>query len=944
MQETVEEVVAERRHKVAEEETSVRVDVADTEEVEKIENTPGIVVDTETSTVIAKADSIPEEWMVTRDAKTKKITVDTAADLVTNTDTRMLKTDTEEMQSLPEEIMGIPRLAINVFGLQLDECKIFRHVVQMNLLDNNKAHNLTTMKSSVRGNRVSKQKDNFLLLDHLLEKWTEKTGQVKKAQFAYDGAQTLFTLEKINMTVEIPNKEALLISGISEFLIGSLNFLKCGITISCMLDQDKPSFQQTNLQEWSDPRFNGYLDIVTSQSAIRSGKYLSQSKGFFVLTDSMKQNQGWYVSAMAVHKSCRVVGQNVPTPILELDPTSTQYYAPMPVNEILRRAFPQDFSSRGINHPSGRLQLNVKLLLKDLKCNKYFVESGTWGTNTIAIRDIDYNAPNVPEYRQRYPDLEFPLLPAAVYGTDRFLIPLEYLKAIPYQSIDRRVLEKFEMILHFKKFGFNDEIMKAFAVQVCNDPFSQISYIDGERVSKPNIAYAKQVHVDDQKRDWKPVDKQFSDPAIIDHLVFVLVVGYSRNFVADRSDFEFVANEFLKRCEQKGMKIASRAFKCHNGVRGCDEFLKRVFDDLSRNPKYDSSTALPFVFLASDDIPNIHECLKYYERMADVPTQQVLLKTIRKIKCNVEENSQNGKKGFDFTLDNIVLKTNVKCGGLNYISIPEDIATWEKVSTFVMGMDVAHPDRGIQGSPSIVGLSCNSAENPFQFIGDFHYTLPRTEIIQDEILQNFTAHNVRKFAELRGFPKDLIIFRDGVSIGEESKAVREVEVIEKTIIEIAKEMGVVDYAPKVLAIVVKKRHHTRFYVERNDSEIQNPLPDTSVSGHISEYGKRQLFIQAFRPIQGTAKIPSFLIIRDDAKVSNDYISKLVCAVCSLHQIVNSPTSIPTPVFVAHEFAKRGSNMLKAYKYKKGNFNDDWFSLTKELSYSALERLSKMRIV
>ncbi|CAI2351211.1 unnamed protein product [Caenorhabditis sp. 36 PRJEB53466] len=860
-----------------------------------------------------------------------------------------------------------PRLAINIFGLQLSKRTIFRHVVQIKLFDQKtkKDYILTTMSARGRGSRASKQSDNFILLGQLLDKWNEKrTGSPERLIFAYDGAQSLFALEGICHSIEIPKEEALQIPGISDFLKDSINFLDGCIQISCDPDQEKASFNQTELNEWSDPRFYAYLDIVTSQSAIRSGKYLSQSKGLYVNTKYMeKLRVGWAVAAKGIHKGCRVVGTTAPLPILELDPQSTQYYAPIPLSDMLQLAFPRDFPHNRIITPNQRLQRAVKLLMKELKCNPYYEDLANWATNTIIITDIDYNAPRDTEYREKYPNLKYPLLPAAICGIGprKRMMPLEYLKVLPFQSIDRRVLEEFELTPranapeerwktlqnHYEEFGFNDEVMTAFGVTICNDPFSNISYIDGERVAKPNIAYADPVHVDDEKRDWKAQDKKFSTPAKIDRLVLVLAAGYSRNFDAEKKAVEFVARAFMQRCKDKGMQIVDFDFKYHEGERDCETFLTSIFKDLYTHPKYNSPSFMPFVLFVSDDIPNIHECLKFEERIVDIPTQHVLLKNIRKIRDNMEKKSQGGRRAYDLTLDNIVMKANVKCGGLNYIAIPKDIACWESVSTFVMGMDVAHPDRVAvrEGSPSTVGLSCNSAESPYQFIGDFHYTEPRREAIQDQILRHFTAQNVRSFAELRGFPKKIIIFRDGVSFGEESEALREVQVIESTIIEAARDQGVFDYAPKVLAVVVKKRHHTRFYGKGGyqGSQPTNPLPDTSVGGEIAEYGKRQIFIQAFRPVQGTAKVPSFLIIRDDENVSDDHISKLVCAVCSLHQLVNSPTSIPTPVYVAHEFAKRGTSMLKAYKYKRGDLIDDWFTLTNALSYSTLDRLSRMRV-
>ncbi|CAI5450084.1 unnamed protein product [Caenorhabditis angaria] len=868
------------------------------------------------------------------------------------------------------------QLSLNIFGIGLEEREIFRHVVQIKLVDhkNKKDFILTTMSSRGRGNRASKQRDNFILTNRVLDHFIAENKKIKpdrdtKLPVAYDGAQTLFALEPIAAAIEISNEDALQIPGISNFLVDSLKFLNGVIEVTCDPDLDKPSFNQIDFKEWEDPRFYGYLDIVTSQGAIKSGKYLSQSKGLYVNTQYMMNlKNGWAVGAKGVHKGCRIVGQaGSPLPILELDPQSTQYYAPITLAELLLKAFPRDFSEdprRGPTNPNSKIIRAAKTLFRDLKCNPFYSDLNDWATNTIIVSDLDYAAPTNAEYAEKHEKLKYPHFPAALcgIGPNKRRYPLEKLRILPYQSIDRRVLEEFDLTPranapnerwadlqnHFVEFQFNDEIMDTFGVRLCNDPFENISEIAGDRVDKPAISYANPVHVDDAKRDWRARDDPFSTPSNIDYLVVVLIVGYTRNFQMDCDATKFFANEFVKRCKEKGMKIARSEFQSLNSDQKAESFLTYVFSEMVNNPQYSKSSFKPFVLLISDDVPNIHECLKFEERMSDVPTQHVLLKNIRKISSTLDTQIKQRRKPFDLTLDNIVMKANIKSGGLNYkADIPRDLACWDEVPTFVIGLDVAHPDKMSvrDGNPSTVGLSCNSAESPYTFIGDFAYTTARKEAIDDEILRSFTARNVKQFAEARGFPKKIIIFRDGVSFGEEIEAEREAEIIQQTIISMAHEAGVRNYKPSVLAVVVKKRHHTRFYGRGGNGGNQptNPLPDTAVCGDIAEYGKRQIFIQAFRPVQGTAKVPSFLVIRDDEEVTDEHISKLVCAVCSLHQYVNSPTSIPTPVFVAHELAKRGTGLFKAYKFKNGEIEQDWPMLTRVLSYSTQERLSKIRV-
>lgn len=51
----------------------------------------------------------------------------------------------------------------------------------------------------------------------------------------------------------------------------------------------------------------------------------------------------------------------------------------------------------------------------------------------------------------------FPYMPAALVGTGQRerRMPLEYLRALPYQSIDRRVLEVFELTVSKIQFEKN---------------------------------------------------------------------------------------------------------------------------------------------------------------------------------------------------------------------------------------------------------------------------------------------------------------------------------------------------------------------------------------------------------------------------------------------------------------------------------------------------------
>ncbi|CAD6186081.1 unnamed protein product [Caenorhabditis auriculariae] len=840
-----------------------------------------------------------------------------------------------------------PNLVVNLFGIELKQKVIYRHLVHIKLFQPATATDfiLTTVSFKGRGNRVSKIIDNHLIARRMMEDFAKKDSRCIAAKrapaIAYDGGGLLFSTVPINVCVDLSTDEACAIPGLSNYLKDSLQFMEGSIVAFIKPDVDKPSF--CNETEWKDSRFCSYLDIVTSQYAVETGKYVSHSRGLYLHTQ-MKENSkvDWAYTAHGVHKSCRIVGVEKAMPVLELDPRTIQHFQPCTLDHLVLKVFGRIPQNRNVNMHS--FYQRMERFLRGLRCNPYYADIDKWATTTQMVTGIDHEAQKKKEYQQKFPNLRYPDLPAAICGTShRKIFPLEYLKILPYSTLDKQIVSEFDLIpkamppeerwrigaSHFAEFKFHNP--------------QRVSALKGERVDAPAVKYAaRQVRVDDEKRDWKPFDAKFVEAGRIDYFVTVIILSQSRNPALDQKMTSNVMERFFRRCAERGLGIRENIIRCYDpqNRQNPADFLTIVFADVLDHIR--GRSIEPFVFLVSDDVPNIHEFLKFEERISDIPTQHVLIKSIR----SINDTLMKGK--MSQTMENIILKTNVKAGGINYIAdIPDQLASWNHEPPFVIGLDVSHPDKPVfrDRVPSTVGLSCNSGDSSYTFIGDFAFTTPRRESVDPVILRKFVTDNFRKFVRVRGFPKRVYIFRDGVSCGEESEAVIETNVISDAIVEAAEEEGARGYAPLVLSIVVKKRHNTRFYLNRNN-QPKNPLADTAVGGIVAEYGKRQIFIQAFRPIQGTAKIPSFLVIRDDENIDDEYLTKMVCAICSLHQIVNAPTSIPTPVFVSHEFAKRGSDLLRAYKLKTNQLSEenDLTSLTAQLSYSACTRLSKIRVV
>ena len=61
--------------------------------------------------------------------------------------------------------------------------------------------------------------------------------------------------------------------------------------------------------------------------------------------------------------------------------------------------------------------------------------------------------------------------------------------------------------------------------------------------------------------------------------------------------------------------------------------------------------------------------------------------------------------------------------------------------------------------------------------------------------------------------------------------------------------------------------------------------------------------------QGTAKVPKYTVIVDDSSFSMDELEMMTYGLCYCHQIVNLPTSVPTPLYVATRYAERSRRII-----------------------------------
>lgn len=279
---------------------------------------------------------------------------------------------------------------------------------------------------------------------------------------------------------------------------------------------------------------------------------------------------------------------------------------------------------------------------------------------------------------------------------------------------------------------------------------------------------------------------------------------------------------------------------------------------------------------------------------------------------------------------NISLKFNLKAGGTNQIIDPARLGVVGEGKTMVMGIDVTHPSPGSKdGAPSVAAVVASIAPNLGQWPGTFAVQASRQEMVS--ALEGMVISRLHLWQKHnKGFPENIIIYRDGVSEGQYQLLLdNELPQIRNACRQVYPPEATKQSYPKISIIVCGKRHHTRFYPaqEAEADRSSNCNPGTVVDRGVTEVRFWDFFIQPHACLQGTARPGHYYVILDEVfrgrkakpplQNAADALEELTHNMCHLFGRATKAVSLCPPAYYADLLCTR----LRCYLSDQFDPND-----------------------
>ncbi|RMD43852.1 hypothetical protein DV735_g1345, partial [Chaetothyriales sp. CBS 134920] len=333
------------------------------------------------------------------------------------------------------------------------------------------------------------------------------------------------------------------------------------------------------------------------------------------------------------------------------------------------------------------------------------------------------------------------------------------------------------------------------------------------------------------------------------------------------------------------------------------------------------TSGLQYCFVVLSD-PKWYSGIK---RAADVTGIQTTV-TLRRADNTIKESAGE--------IANLMMKYNLKCGGINWTA---NLASTAQLLGFgsnvmFMGADVIHPPPGaLRGAPSCAALVASVSAEPAQFPGhvELQHNPDRTKKSEEMILNldimAISRLRLWKAKNNNKLPETIIMYRDGISDGQFYHSLeKELPLLRKACTTVYGESNT--RLPRIIWQVCKKDHPARFYgpppnpnIQRGGSgrafdQNRNPTPGLIVDTAVVSRDLCDWYAVPHRAIQGTAKPTHHYLLHSDINCQSDSIQALTHAMSFIFSRSVTSISNPSPARLADRLCDRAKHHLHDVYY------------------------------
>ncbi|CAF1157882.1 unnamed protein product [Adineta ricciae] len=274
----------------------------------------------------------------------------------------------------------------------------------------------------------------------------------------------------------------------------------------------------------------------------------------------------------------------------------------------------------------------------------------------------------------------------------------------------------------------------------------------------------------------------------------------------------------------------------------------------------------------------------------------------------------------DNMCENLLRKINFKMQGTNTkVSLPITIASNNTTSAKskaiddawqFMGADVIHPVCR-QDKPSIAAVVGSGDSLCSTSAVRICKQWPRSgkcaiEAIVDlqqmvaELLEYYRGGNKNRL------PNKIVFYRDGVDDGQFARVLNfEIPQLKEAFREVYQN----EPLPLLTFIVVKKRHHTRFFTLDNRNQTANIPPGFVVDTDIVHPGQFSFFLNSHKALQGTNRPALYHVLYDEIKFTADELQLLTYYLCFTDPRSSMSEAIPSLVHQADLAASNARDLF-----------------------------------